>query len=62
MLKNYILNMANLRNAINKMILSPSGFRKIFAKSKDENSTDREINDERQNIDCSYNPYNIKLF
>ena len=27
------------------MILSPSGFRKIFAKSKDEDSTDCEIND-----------------
>lgn len=38
--------MTNLRNAINKMILSPSGFRKIFAKSKDENSTDHEINDD----------------
>ncbi|AHH11183.1 phosphoglucomutase (plasmid) [Borrelia coriaceae] len=46
MLKGYMLNMINLRNAINEMILSPSGFRKIFAKSKDENSTDYEINDD----------------
>ncbi|QMU98827.1 phosphoglucomutase [Borrelia sp. A-FGy1] len=46
MLKQYTLNMINLKNAIDEMILSPSGFRKIFAKSKDENSTDCEINDD----------------
>lgn len=46
MLKHYTLNITNLRKAINEMILSPSGFRKIFAKSKDENSTDFEINDD----------------
>ncbi|AWG42412.1 phosphoglucomutase [Candidatus Borreliella tachyglossi] len=46
MLKHYRLNMINLRNAFNEMLLSPSGFRKIFAKSKDENSIDSEINDD----------------
>ncbi|AHH07968.1 Phosphomannomutase [Borrelia anserina BA2] len=46
MLKHYVLNMLNLKHAINEMIFSPSGFRKIFAKSKDENSTDYEINDD----------------
>ncbi|AHH09942.1 Phosphomannomutase [Borrelia parkeri SLO] len=46
MLKKYILNMTNLRDAINEMILSPSGFRKIFAKSKNENSIEYEINDD----------------
>ncbi|ANF34293.1 phosphoglucomutase [Borrelia turicatae] len=46
MLKRYILNMTNLSNAINEMILSHSGFRKIFAKSKNENSIEYEINDD----------------
>ncbi|WP_024654246.1 phosphoglucomutase [Borrelia persica] len=46
MLKNYILNMTNLKKSINEMILSPSGFRKIFAQSKEENSMDYKINDD----------------
>ncbi|WP_024655774.1 phosphoglucomutase [Borrelia hispanica] len=46
MLKNYILNITNLKKSINEMILSPSGFRKIFAQSKKENSMDNEINDD----------------
>ncbi|ETZ18040.1 Phosphomannomutase [Borrelia duttonii CR2A] len=46
MLKNYILNMTNLKKSINEMILSPSGFRKIFAQSKKENSMDNEINED----------------
>ncbi|BCR21452.1 phosphoglucomutase [Borrelia sp. HM] len=46
MLQHYTLNMTNLNQAIKEMILSPSGFRKIFAKSKDENSNDSEINDD----------------
>ncbi|ACH94271.1 phosphoglucomutase [Borrelia recurrentis] len=46
MLKNYILNMRNLKKSINEMILSPSGFRKIFAQSKKENSMDNEINED----------------
>ncbi|UGQ16837.1 phosphoglucomutase [Borrelia sp. RT1S] len=45
MLRGYELNTTNLKHSISEMILSPSGFRKIFAKSKDEDSTDCEIND-----------------
>ncbi|AEL18194.1 phosphoglucomutase [Borreliella bissettiae] len=46
MLKQYSLNMKNFKKAFDKMILSPSGFRKIFAKSKNEDSTENEINNE----------------
>ncbi|UGQ15725.1 phosphoglucomutase [Borrelia sp. RT5S] len=45
MLRGYELNTTNLKHSISEMILSPSGFRKIFAKSKDEDSTDCEIDD-----------------
>ncbi|WNY62487.1 phosphoglucomutase [Borreliella carolinensis] len=46
MLKQYSLNMKNFKKAFDEMILSPSGFRKIFAKSKNEDSTENEINNE----------------
>ncbi|MGF7101424.1 phosphomannomutase [Borreliella kurtenbachii] len=38
--------MKSFKKAFDEMILSPSGFRKIFAKSKNENSTENEINNE----------------
>ncbi|MCD2320416.1 phosphoglucomutase [Borreliella burgdorferi] len=44
MLKQYSLNMKNFKKAFDEMIFSPSGFRKIFAKSKNEDSTENEIN------------------
>ncbi|WKC86789.1 phosphoglucomutase [Borreliella kurtenbachii] len=46
MFKQYSLNMKSFKKAFDEMILSPSGFRKIFAKSKNENSTENEINNE----------------
>ncbi|AJA89859.1 phosphoglucomutase [Borreliella chilensis] len=48
MLKQYSLNMKNFKKAFDEMILSPSGFRKIFAKSNNENSTENEISDENK--------------
>ncbi|MBB6213356.1 phosphomannomutase [Borreliella californiensis] len=38
--------MKNFKKAFDEMILSPSGFRKIFAKSKYEDSIENEINNE----------------
>nr|WP_267914962.1 phosphoglucomutase [Borreliella garinii] len=46
MLKQYSLNMKNFKKAFDKMIFSASGFRKIFAKSKNEDSTENEIDNE----------------
>ncbi|WP_215535041.1 phosphoglucomutase [Borreliella bavariensis] len=46
MLKQYSLNMKNLKKAFDEMIFSASGFRKIFAKSKNEDSTENEIDNE----------------
>ncbi|WP_172964710.1 phosphoglucomutase [Borreliella turdi] len=46
MLKQYSLNMKNFKKAFDEMIFSPSGFRKIFAKSKNEDSTENEIDNE----------------
>ncbi|WP_031477905.1 phosphoglucomutase [Borreliella garinii] len=46
MLKQYSLNMKNFKKAFDEMIFSASGFRKIFAKSKNEDSTENEINNE----------------
>ncbi|KEO61980.1 phosphoglucomutase [Borreliella garinii] len=46
MLKQYSLNMKNFKKAFDEMIFSASGFRKIFAKSKNEDSTENEIDNE----------------
>nr|WP_267506772.1 phosphoglucomutase [Borreliella bavariensis] len=46
MLKQYSLNMKNFKKAFNEMIFSASGFRKIFAKSKNEDSIENEIDNE----------------
>lgn len=46
MLKQYLLNMKNFKKAFDEMIFSASGFRKIFAKSKNEDSTENEIDNE----------------
>lgn len=46
MLKQYSLNMKDFKKAFDEMIFSASGFRKIFAKSKNEDSTENEIDNE----------------
>nr|WP_307888551.1 phosphoglucomutase [Borreliella garinii] len=46
MLKQYSLNMKNFKKAFDEMIFSASGFRKIFAKSKNEDSTENKIDNE----------------
>lgn len=46
MLKQYSLNMKNFKKAFDEMIFSASGFRKIFAKSKNEDSIENEIDNE----------------
>ncbi|WNZ71252.1 phosphoglucomutase [Borreliella garinii] len=46
MLKQYSLNIKNFKKAFDEMIFSASGFRKIFAKSKNEDSTENEIDNE----------------
>ncbi|AJY72006.1 phosphoglucomutase [Borreliella afzelii] len=46
MLKQYSFNIKNFKKAFNETIFSPSGFRKIFAKSKNKDSIENEIDNE----------------